>query len=395
MKFHVYGLFGGHNFGDELFSKYIIDVINQDPDLDPPYLVTNNKTNSSKNVENFIPLEGYPTPNKGLKNWWSAFRSFRISDGLLFGGGGLFNEVFLRASIPGKAVLLATAKLNGVPYVLHGLEIGYVGSRINKALTKWSLKNAEMVICRNVTSIERAKDLYGVEAELGADINQAWLNEQMSSVNTSLATQQPRTLIVNLQHSLRAKDEITREILEQKRKEGYHAAFLINETAEKVAIETQFQGLIDDIKIARTVQETIEVLKMGDAFLTERFHFTMAALHANKPTTIVVSSTKVKELLNQLEVRGGDIQSIRDVPGQRPVVHLEGSAVQAEVVNEWANTSRQQLLRVIQTLKSYSGDRSTSIIYLFHIIVFYLIFIWYYLLDKFFPLRNELDLSKT
>lgn len=395
MKLHVYGLFGGTNFGDELFAKYIVDRIHEAGGFSVPYLFTEDEAWSRRNVADFVPVVGFPVPNAGLRNWWRGLRSLRNSGGLLFGGGGLFNEVFLRADVVSKAIVLAACKLYGVPYIMHGIEIGYVGSRLNRWLTGWALRNAERVICRNRGSRLRAREVYGMRVKLGADINQAWLLDLMAT-DPREASGRPR-FVINLQHSLDLDDDYARRLIEQQRAAGYSAVFLTGNEAEGAAIRDRFGDLVDELILAPTVASTARALRSGDAFLTERFHYTMAALHSNRPTYVIVSSTKVRQLLERLTRASVPLTTLRGGGTDRTVLYTAGSPEQAALTAEWGRTARQQLTSVLrQFLSRPDADRrSFRPQYIPLLVAFYTVFVWYYLLDRFFPLRRHLDLNKT
>jgi len=395
----VYGLFGGYNFGDELFSKVIVEEINKRDTFANPYLFTKNAENSNHNVNGFHPLLGFPLPKKGFQDWRKALRAYRKSDGLLFGGGGLFNEVFLRAGIPAKGIILATAKAYQIPYVLHGLEIGYVKSPLNRFVTKWALRNAHRVICRNESSLERARQLYGTEVDFGVDINQGWLNDQLrESTDPQEAALKPnRKVVINLQQSLVVEDDQVQQVIQGYRDQGYQAIFLVNNKREQGVVKARFAKGEEAIILALTVQETIEVLQEGDAFIAERFHYTMAALHANRPTTIFVSSTKVREMLDELAKQGSTVNVLREEAGKRSILEIPPSAARATLTEHWGQRATTQLTGVLDGFTIADKEKITglSISSAFMAVLFYAIFAIQYLLDKYRPLQRQLDLSKT
>ena len=330
-KLLIYGLFGGDNYGDELFSKVIVERITATEGFAEPFLFTESDRLSRLNVDGFDPIAGFPIPNRGLSTWYTALSAYRDGDGLLFGGGGLFNEVFLRAGIPGKGIVLATARLFNLPYVLHGIEVGFVGSGLNKYITAWCLRHARRVLVRNQGSIDRARTLADVTPELGVDINHGWLQRKMSPPSTRPAGEAPR-LVVNLQHSLALEDATVTGLMEARKREGYRLIFLANNQSEYDKVAARFTGLADEIVLAPTVGATTEVLQGGDAFVTERFHFTMAALHANRPTTVIVSSSKVRELLEYVGRAGATLETVRPGGKVREIIAVNGSPEQAAAV---------------------------------------------------------------
>lgn len=396
IKLLIYGLFGGDNFGDELFSKVIVERINETDSFAQPAVFTESEELTRLNVDGFDAITSFPIPNGGLGTWYEAFGAYRRADGLLFGGGGLFNEVFLRAGIPGKGIVLATARLFNLPYVLHGIEIGFVGSSLNKYITAWSLRHARRVIVRNQGSIDRARTLAGVTPELGVDINHGWLQRKMSPPSTRPAGE-PRRLVVNMAHSLALEDATVTGIMEDRKREGYRVVFIANNQSEYDKVAARFTGLADEIVLAPTVASTTEVLQGGDAFLTERFHFTMAALHANRPTTVIVSSSKVRELLEYVGQAGATLEIVRPGGEVREIIAVNGSPEQAAAVARWAERSDAQLGGVIDAMQATEqGEAGTlNLKYLPVVLGFYAIFGVYYIMDRFKPLNRYLDLKKT
>ena len=359
-----------------------------------PFLFTEDEAYSLVNVKNFEAVEAFPIPKGGLGKWWAAHRAYRNAGGLLFGGGGLFNEVFLRAGIPGKGIVLATARLFGVPYIIHGIEIGYVGTTFNKYITAWCLRHAFRVLCRNRSSIARAREMAGVEAELGVDLNHGWLQRRMSPPTDNGDT---RRMIVNLQHSIERDDPLVRRLIADRKAEGYRIVFLANNAAEERQIVENFADEADEIVMEPTVEGTAAVLASGDTFMTERFHFTMASLHANRPTHVIVSSTKVRELVEGIANGGGRVDTVREDGAERAIVSIPGSPEQERVVAEWAERSDRQLAGAIQSLKNSDTPRRgrLHLKYLPAVAFFYGVFAFNYLRDKISPLNRYLDLSKT
>ena len=391
----IFGLFGTNNFGDELFSKVITDSVHHHDDLGVPYLFTTSGSSSARNVVEFEAIDGYPLPRHGFAKWLKALSAFANADGLLFGGGGLFNEVFLRAGIASYGVTLATAKVFGVPYIMHGVEIGYVGTPLGRLVTSWCLNNASKVICRNDLSIQRAQDLYGLTIERGVDINHAWLQVQMADEKKQANTR--KKFIVNLQHSLKQADAGVDEILRDKAAAGFEVVFVTNDDGKAPVIKSRFSGFEYDLVIAPTIQETIDVWKQGDEFLTERFHFTMASLHANLPTTVILSSSKVRELMETLKTAGLEFTHLRNDGMNRDILRVEPSEQRAATVRGWAEASEAQLGNVIETISAESQKPTAAERIGAGIVLpfFFGILVVQYVLDKVAPLNRELDTSVT
>ncbi len=393
MKTLIYGLFGTTNFGDELFSKVVAGAVNRHPKLSTPYLITTNPKESARNVENAEFITGYPLPKAGFGAWRNTLTAYQKASGLFFGGGGLFNEVFLRAGIPAHGLIVATAKVFNVPYVIHGVELGYVGSATNKWITGWSLRNAYRVLCRNQQSVDRARDVYGVDIELGLDLNHAWLHEQMSKEKPAPAGR-PR-FVVNLQHSLDTEDQLIDDILGAKRAEGFEIIYVANDPEEAGQFRARFSDAADEVIAPNTVDALTAQWRTGDAFLTERFHFTMAALHADAPTTVIVSSSKVRDLVCKIRQSGAGVKTLREEEGSRAVYELAPSSERRDTVGNWAARSRRQLEGVVDDIATERAAKKGGAGTLLIVFAFSVILIGNYVLDKFSPLNRHLDTSKT
>ena len=95
---------------------------------------------------------------------------------------------------------------------------------------------------------------------------------------------EPTTLIVST--GPRYRDNL----LNKKVDEGFQVIFVTNEESEEPVIKNRFSpAFLTKYLAAPTVRETIAIWKQGDEFMTERFHFTMASLHANAPTIVIIS----------------------------------------------------------------------------------------------------------
>lgn len=387
MRLLIAGMFGPGNFGDELFARVVTEAIAADGRFAPPLVLTTDEEVTARSAPG---AEAVAASALAVQARHTSRLRERLEslDYVLIGGGALFGEAFLRTSVVQTAAIAALAYRFGVPYGFHGLGIDGLRSDINRYLASWTLRHAHQVVCRSDVDLHAAKSFGADNAELGVDLNHAWLrrNARDDGASDKLNTR----LTVNLQHALSSRDAGLVSILRTYREDGFRIHWVAaNPTALKVAERLYvFRG--DTTEVCRTVDSEAAALRCSSHYLTQRFHHTIAALHSRGTVVTIISSTKVSTLIRQLREAGVQVETLRRNEGEDDIVRIPYSAARDRLTAGWADAAREQLKGVLGAALS-ARPRSTpsALERTAPIVVMNAVFAAQYLLDRVRPLGYQ------
>ncbi len=161
-KFALLGYYGFGNLGDELLLEAALKILkNSDVDLKRVVIFSNN------------PLE---TENKfhvksvSRWNFREVFKILRLSEFLMLGGGGLFQDSTSIKSCLWYWGLLRLAKLSGAVPIAIGQSIGILNHRISRILTRDAVKICKIFHVRDSKSFDTAKKFVTENLIYGFDL---------------------------------------------------------------------------------------------------------------------------------------------------------------------------------------------------------------------------------
>lgn len=380
----VYGMFGAANFGDELFARVVADAIAVDSRFGVPTVLTSDAfvTRDSIGVPHEA-VEGSALTAQ-LRNFDAVRDAVRAADHVLIGGGALFGEGFLRASIVHAVAVAAAAYAAGTPYTLHGIGVDRVNLTINRRITRWCFRNAERVMVRSERDRQQALAITGLNVERGVDLNHAWLR-----ANAATAERLKPVLCINLQHALKVEDPVVAHIVRDYRNRGYFVRWIVPSDGDAERVRDHYTGQFDQLSVTPTLDNEAAALRSGTAFLTQRFHHTMAGLQSPHPVEAIVSSKKVYDLVAQLRDAGAHVDQVRASSRVADeVVSIPPSPERDMLTRQWAKESNLQLSSVLNGIaKEAAHPRKRPATSSLPLALMNAVFLGYYALDRLAPLR--------
>ena len=146
MKIVISGYYGFDNLGDEAILKAIITSLKKvDSTIDITVLSNNPaKTQNSYNV-------------KAINRWnlYSIYKNILKSDGLISGGGSLFQDITSSRSVIYYSIIIALAKLARKPVFIYAQGVGPLNKKISRKIVKYFFNKTNYITLRD----NESKDL--------------------------------------------------------------------------------------------------------------------------------------------------------------------------------------------------------------------------------------------
>lgn len=143
MKILVSGYYGFGNLGDEAILKSIIMALkNVDSNIDITVL-----SNDIENTEKVHKV-------KAINRWnpFVIFSKLISSDGLISGGGSLFQDITSSRTILYYSFIIGLAKLARKPVFIYAQGIGPISKKLNRKIIKYLFNKVDYITLRDVYS---------------------------------------------------------------------------------------------------------------------------------------------------------------------------------------------------------------------------------------------------
>lgn len=259
MKTLLIGYYGHGNLGDECLKKQSISWISL---CDPNGSVTTSKSD------------------------------FLNVDCIVYGGGGLFQNVTSFRSLLWYCMWAFLARLFGKPYGLLGQGIGPVTGWFSTMLLDSVLKHAAFITVRDERSLERVERVR--PAEMGPDM--AFFSEYMDSYDKSGGVG------VNLRPFKTLDDDLVEEVQDM-------ATYFLSFSPE----DNGFSGEMSPINMAPYFLDAVSFTKRLKGIIAMRFHACVWATLHGIPFFALVYDEKVKLLAETLGQPYVDLRYHNDI----------------------------------------------------------------------------------
>lgn len=159
----ISGYYGFENFGDDLILSVLVHYL-KGFGVEPVVLSENpQETARLLDVKSILRTD--------IPGIWKALESMQA---FISGGGGLFQDVTGPASPLYYGGLIEMARWRRVPVAMFGQGIGPIRTGIGRFMTRRAVKQAQLVVVRDVKSQALLQQLANVKAELMADPVWLW-----------------------------------------------------------------------------------------------------------------------------------------------------------------------------------------------------------------------------
>jgi polysaccharide pyruvyl transferase CsaB len=184
MRIFLIGWFGAGNIGDEAIllsellsmrsniKKVRFFILSFNPER------TKKLTNDIEEVENIISMG---SKHRFLKSDFTGlFRTFKRTDIVIIGGGGIFQDIYNYYPIPFFTLMACMAKIFRKHLMLYSVGIGPVHTAIGKKLCKLTARIADIISVRDSESKELLRAI-GVNKEIHVSADPVFLLQPMCS----------------------------------------------------------------------------------------------------------------------------------------------------------------------------------------------------------------------
>ncbi|MGI5819557.1 MAG: polysaccharide pyruvyl transferase CsaB [Armatimonadota bacterium] len=203
MRIAISGYFGFGNAGDEaVLAATLGELRRRMPNADPVVL-----SGDPAITEALHDVEAAPRwPLRAL------LRTIRSSDLLISGGGSLLQNATSLASLGYYLLVLARARHEGLPYVIHAQGLGPLNGWVARRMVRRYLRRAEAVTLRDETSLALARQLGAPEELVSLTADPAFLLEpaagaEIDAILSDLGVDARRPLIGMVVREWRAARE--------------------------------------------------------------------------------------------------------------------------------------------------------------------------------------------
>lgn len=293
------GYYGFGNLGDELLCQAFCHKLKAKK-LTPIRLATADLSTA--------PLGTEPLNRWSLRQLWRACGQ---SKWLIFGGGGLFQDVTSWKNCCYYALVFAMAKIRGCQTALLGQSVGPVTGVLGKILTRWVYRNADLVCVRDQRSVDLLRQ-WGVESLLAEDFVLSL------DFQSERSTKSRHGLLVNLRpwkdQNLVVSAARSAQKLAQETGRPLHGVALSQEDYDLMSRLDQ-QGILSLDSLTLLKAEQIQsVYDLGDWALGMRLHFGVLAFLCGCEASMVAYDPKVEAFATRW---GGGLWSETDPQPQK------------------------------------------------------------------------------
>ncbi len=278
-------------------------------------------------------------------------RAVRSADAVIFGGGGLLQDVTSPFNLPYHLSRVILARRAGTPVVAVGLGVGPLETRLGQALTRAALEGLAGCTVRDQASATRLVDVLGdrVELEVAADLAFALDATSTEPIRHDDGT---RRLVVSLRpwstHRARlpaaARTDTTPEPIVQALATALDAAVDASGWGLRfVALQRDRDDAFHRRVAARMrapasfatphLDDLLGEFAAADAVVSMRYHGGVAATLAGRPSVLIGYDPKVEALAEELGAGGRlltfDAESVQSLPQALAAVEGQGAAVDA------------------------------------------------------------------
>jgi len=292
-KILIIGSYGSSNIGDEAILESILKNL---PENSEKFVLSGNPkfTEETYKVKSAIHLPFGFRSFFSFK-WIKSFIFLKKTDLVVLGGGGLFTDEYTL-----KAVFLWTwhvfwAKVFRKRIIQFSVSVGEMKTWLGEKLTTWSLKQCEKIIVRDQISEKIVKKLSPMsEVILGTDVVFQW-NEDLSKIKRS------NFIAISLRDweiDLSAINDFINSCLSK----NYRVLLIPMEDNDEVILREYVKHHHVFMAIPENFSELLQILKTCEKAIGMRLHFLIAAAIAGCKVGGISYSSKVKGILDELEL---------------------------------------------------------------------------------------------
>ncbi|PIZ72136.1 hypothetical protein COY07_03600 [Candidatus Peregrinibacteria bacterium CG_4_10_14_0_2_um_filter_43_11] len=298
MKIGIIGNYGATNVGDDAILSSILKAhAGHEFTVFSAHPKDTEKKFRTKTVPLF-PLGFRSVFRHGFRQ---SIKALRAVDGVILGGGGLFQDHHLYACFL-WAWQLFWVYFFEKPLFIYATGVGPLHSWLGKKLTAWAYSRAQVIAVRDESSRRLLKSLGLTEGEIHVTSDPVFLFH----VRESLAERQSRLYMISLRPWLSYDSKIiaifTEILLRLKTEKDARFLFVsmqeIKESDYKI-LNPLLKKTGGELFVPGNFSELIEKLRTAEFAIGMRFHFLIAALITQTPVIPISYSPKIDTLFDE------------------------------------------------------------------------------------------------
>ncbi len=291
------GYYGFGNLGDEAILEMTLKQVLKVTDRKNIVVLSGNKEATSKKY-NINTIDRY--------NVLSIIKKLMNSDGLVFGGGSLLQDITSKRSIYYYLFLIRLAKLMNNKIIMLSQGIGPIINKNSKSAVKNTLKLVDYITVRDKNSMELLEEMgmskdkvfLSIDPVINLRAGENFINRASGKKKVCFSLRNWKNADVSSRISNVAKKLIESNI------ECHFIPFYYNEDLE--LIDQVEKNLLDKAvyyKEKLTTNEAFDIIKSMDVMVGVRLHSLIFAAAANVPFVAVSYDHKVDHFADSVDMK--------------------------------------------------------------------------------------------
>lgn len=335
MRVVVAAWVGSNNLGDELIFRALLDLLSKHG------VPRGQVTAISKDPEKTAKL--FHVKSIWHFNAMAIAGAVKSADLVVFGGGGILQDITSIWNLPYHLSRIWISKLLGTPILAIGIGVGPLETRLGRWFTKVSLGYVPDILVRDQASQDELSEIGVLHSTVGADL--AWSlsplqQSRQSYIAACLRPHAPRRGLLPvsmrkqvfdpsyIQSIASALDAASRKVsspirfiaFDKDKDVEFHRAI-----SKKMATDCSFSDV--------TVDTVISELGAAEVVIAMRYHAGVVATLAGRPSLLISDSPKVKSLASALgeacRIIPNEQSSFYLIPGLTEELWNKGSLVES------------------------------------------------------------------
>ncbi|MBI5754307.1 polysaccharide pyruvyl transferase family protein [Candidatus Peregrinibacteria bacterium] len=362
MKIVVCGNYGAQNLGDELILEGLLETLKTAAPRAEITVMSGDPAATTK-IYNVQSVSKFPA---GVRSFFSGseetIKAVKECDYFILGGGGLFNDLKIHASII-WAIQARQALKYKKPLIIYGQSIGPL-STISKFLIKSIFKKAAFIAVRDQDSAKELSKI-GVHQKIFVTPDLAF---RLPSSKPVVTQKKSPTIIIALRNLFGFPNDLIKEF-------GTFCNWLIEEQNCQLEFIDFQQGVVGDYELHKTViahiqqknkikhfsaitdtKELLAHFEQADFVFGMRLHSIICAIKACKPFIAISYSRKIDSMIKDsgLEKYCLQHEKINNYLLQNLFISLKDSKIKfTEKLHHLNNENLKKHLKVEQKLKNF------------------------------------------